>query len=168
MGGRKESRTDGCLDDLLALISLPALSNPSLPSSAHYYLGESVTNLPLPISLLPSPSSFSDWLATSILFLSNSVFFRKASLLSFSPSPRGMTAVNMQIMPSSVPYDYPPAHSRSSSYSSSAHSASRPHSSQGSHSRIQGAIPPPTVEEMYRNPHYLSHQTDHVGTASFY
>lgn len=82
-----------------------------------------------------------------------------------------MTAVNMQIMPASVPYDYPPAHSRSNSYSSSAalSASSRPHSSQGHLPRMQGPVPPPpTVEEMYRNSHYLSHQTDHVGTASFY
>ncbi|KIL70050.1 hypothetical protein M378DRAFT_67300 [Amanita muscaria Koide BX008] len=74
-----------------------------------------------------------------------------------------MTAVNMQMMPTNVPFDYSSVHSRSSSVSStSAHSViSRPQSSQGGISRMQGGIPPPTVEDLYRNSHYLPHQSDH-------
>ncbi|KAK2466217.1 hypothetical protein APHAL10511_001859 [Amanita phalloides] len=62
-------------------------------------------------------------------------------------------------MPTTVPYDYPPLHSRSNSFPSSANSApSRPPSSQGTMSRMQGH---PAAEDVYRNPHYLSHQSDH-------
>ncbi|KAF8640134.1 hypothetical protein AX17_001370 [Amanita inopinata Kibby_2008] len=74
-----------------------------------------------------------------------------------------MTAVNMQMMPTSVPFDYPPLHSRSNSVSSSStHSAnSRPQSSQSGISRMQGSLPPAAVEDLYRNSHYLGHQSDH-------
>ncbi|KAF8621673.1 hypothetical protein AX15_007686 [Amanita polypyramis BW_CC] len=72
-----------------------------------------------------------------------------------------MTAVNIQMMPTNLSFDYPTFHSRSNSLSSSHSSSPRPHSSQGGVPRMQGAIPPPTVEDLYRNSHYLSHQSDH-------
>lgn len=76
----------------------------------------------------------------------------------------------MQMMPTSMPLDFlpvHPSHSRSNSVSSSStHSSnSRPQSSQGGISRMQGGMPP-SADDLYRASYHLSHhnsaQNDHV------
>lgn len=73
-------------------------------------------------------------------------------------------------MPTHMPLDFLPVHSRSNSVSSSStHSSnSRPQSSQGGFPRMQAGMPP-SADDMYRASYHLSHhsQNDHVRD-SFY
>lgn len=79
-----------------------------------------------------------------------------------------MAAVNLQMVPTGVPFDYIPNHhhTRSASVSStSSHSpGSRPHSSQGALLR-QSVVLQPTQEDLYRasfHPATASYQGDHT------